>query len=68
MRPFPKYASRKENLALEMTKLAGLPRGEDCESAECNIAGENNLKLVKISLNRLVPLSMDKLKERMKML
>ena len=43
-------------------------RSEQCIVEENYILEDKNVKLVKINLNKLVPLSMDKLKEKLKML
>jgi hypothetical protein len=43
-------------------------KSEECEEQECPSLEDKNLKLIKIKMNKLVPLTIDKIKERMKML
>ena len=41
---------------------------EDCEEDTVSPSEEQNMKMVKVKMNKLVPLSMDRLRERLKLL
>ena len=62
-----KENARKQNIAWDSGKRAG-QRSEECEEASSSPLEEQNFKVVKMKMTKLVPLSMDKLKERLKLL
>ena len=59
--------TRKENQCWEASKRNSANRSEECEE-NLSPPDEHNYTMVKVKLNKLVPLSMDRLKERLKLL
>ena len=60
-----KENSRKENIGSEILRRGG---PEDGEEGTVSPSEEQNMKMVKVKMNKLVPLSMDRLRERLKLL
>ena len=51
-----------------MSKRTCPNKSEECEEGYVSPFEDPNLKVVKVKMNKLVPLSMDRLKERLKLL
>ena len=64
-----KEISRKENIGPEIMQRNTTTKEEECEDMLVTPFEEQQpFKLVKINVNKLVPLSIDRLRERIKML
>ena len=63
-----KESSTKENLNWDYSKKNIAYRSEDCEEASIGLHNDQHFKFVKVKMNKLVPLSMSQLKERLKVL